>query len=77
MRSGAGDTGSVANETASGEYDAFISYSHSKDMTLAAVLQSALQRFNKPWYKRRALRIFRDETSLAAAPASGRPFAKI
>jgi WD40 repeat protein len=31
-------------------------------------LQSALQRFAKPWWQRRALRIFRDEASLSANP---------
>src|SRR5215213_3984117 len=49
-------------------YDAFISYSHAADGKLAPALQSALQRFAKPWYRRRALRIFRDQTSLAATP---------
>jgi hypothetical protein len=49
-------------------YDAFISYSHAADGKLAPALQAALQRFAKPWYRRRALRIFRDQTSLAATP---------
>ena len=49
-------------------YDAFISYSHSADDLLAPRLQSGLQRFAKPWWKRRAVRIFRDETSLSASP---------
>ena len=49
-------------------YDAFISYSHAADGKLAPALQSALQRFAKPWYRRRALHIFRDQTSLAATP---------
>ena len=49
-------------------YDGFISYSHAADDLLAPRLQSGLQRFAKPWWKRRALRIFRDETSLAANP---------
>jgi cell division protein FtsB len=31
-------------------------------------LQAGLQRFAKPWWKRRAVRIFRDESSLAANP---------
>src|SRR5262249_47500267 len=48
-------------------FDAFISYSHSADIGLASALQAALHRFAKPWYKLRAMRIFRDETSLAAA----------
>lgn len=48
-------------------YDAFISYSHGADARLASVLQAALQRFAKPWWKLRALDLFRDETGLAAA----------
>lgn len=49
-------------------YDAFISYSHAADVQLAPALRSALQRFAKPWYRRRALHIFLDQTSLAATP---------
>src|SRR4029077_16397228 len=49
-------------------YDAFISYSHAKDKPIAAALQSAVQRLGKPWYRRRALRVFRDDTSLSATP---------
>jgi hypothetical protein len=57
-------------------YDAFISYSHTADGTLAGGLQSALHSFAKPWYKRRALHIFRDQTNLAVNPASGLVFAR-
>src|SRR5262245_66115802 len=49
-------------------YDAFISYSHAKDKPIAAALQTVVQRLGKPWYQRRALRIFRDDTSLTATP---------
>ena len=49
-------------------YDGFISYSHAADDLLAPRLQAGLQRFAKPWWKRRALRIFRDESSLSANP---------
>jgi hypothetical protein len=49
-------------------YDGFISYSHAADGLLAPRLQSGLQRFAKPWWKRRALRVFRDESSLSANP---------
>lgn len=49
-------------------YDGFMSYSHAADGLLAPRLQSGLQRFAKPWWKRRALRIFRDESSLSANP---------
>src|SRR5215470_4812500 len=50
-------------------YNAFISYSHAADSTLAAALQSALHSFARPWYKLRALHIFRDQTNLAVNPA--------
>ncbi|CAN5813268.1 hypothetical protein BH23ACT4_BH23ACT4_04240 [soil metagenome] len=49
-------------------YDGFISYSHAADDLLAPRLQAGLQRFAKPWWKRRALRVFRDESSLSANP---------
>ncbi|MGH3701190.1 MAG: toll/interleukin-1 receptor domain-containing protein [Pseudonocardiaceae bacterium] len=49
-------------------YDAFISYSHALDGALAQALQTGLERFAKPWYQQRALRIFRDTTSLSANP---------
>src|SRR5204862_4088609 len=49
-------------------YDAFVSYSHAKDKPIAAALQSVVQKLGKPWYRRRALRIFRDDTSLSATP---------
>ena len=53
-------------------YDAFISYSHAEDKPVAAALQGAIQRLGKPWYRRRALRIFRDGTSLRRRPSCGR-----
>ena len=49
-------------------YDAFISYNHAKDSALAARLQRLIQRLGKPWYVRRAARVFRDDTSLSATP---------
>src|SRR5580765_7802826 len=49
-------------------YDAFISYSHAKDKPIAAALQGAVQKLGKAWYRRRALRVFRDDTSLSATP---------
>ena len=51
-------------------YDAFVSYSHAKDKPIAAALQSVVQKLGKPWYKRRALRVYRDDTSLARPAAS-------
>jgi hypothetical protein len=49
-------------------YDAFISYSHAKDKPIASALQAVVQKLGKPWYRRRALRVFRDDTSLSATP---------
>src|SRR5215472_14444505 len=49
-------------------YEAFVSYSHAVDGRLAPALQSALHRLAKPWYRLRALRVFRDKTSLSANP---------
>lgn len=50
------------------EYKAFMSYSHAADGKLVPALQSALYQFAKPWYRRRAIRVFRDETSLNMTP---------
>ena len=50
------------------KYNAFISYSHDADGQLAPILQTSLHRFAKPWYQLRAVRIFRDQTSLSATP---------
>jgi WD40 repeat protein/tetratricopeptide (TPR) repeat protein/Leucine-rich repeat (LRR) protein len=52
----------------SSKYDAFISYSHRGDGVLAANLQRALERFAKPLFKRRSMRVFRDTTNLDANP---------
>ncbi len=49
-------------------YDAFISYSHRLDAAITARLQTELEHFAKPWYRVRALHVFRDQTSLAASP---------
>ena len=49
-------------------YDAFISYSHTGDGLLAPRLQQSLQRFAKPWWRRRSLRVFHDESTLSANP---------
>ncbi len=53
------------------KYKAFLSYSRAADGKLAPALQSALQRFARPWYKRlqlHTLRVYRDETNLALSP---------
>jgi len=50
------------------KYNAFISYSHAADGKVAPTLQSALEKFAKPWFKLRSLNVFRDEASLSASP---------
>ncbi|MBV8282684.1 MAG: TIR domain-containing protein, partial [Candidatus Eremiobacteraeota bacterium] len=49
-------------------FDAFISYSHAADGQLAAAIQKGLHRFAKPLLRLRAIRVFRDETTLAMTP---------
>ena len=49
-------------------FKAFMSYSHTSGAKTAAALQQALHRFAKPWYRMRALRVFRDQTNLSASP---------
>src|SRR5262249_12689874 len=46
-------------------YDAFISYSHKADARLAWALERHLKKFAKPWYRLRAVTVFRDESSLS------------
>jgi WD40 repeat protein len=60
----------VVGDSARGEarYDAFLSYSRAADEGLASALQRGLQRFAKPWYRLRVLRVFRDDASLSANP---------
>jgi WD40 repeat protein len=49
-------------------FAAFISYNRKADGHLARALQGALHNFAKPWYRVRALRVFRDDASLSANP---------
>src|SRR3712207_2231637 len=51
-----------------GAYAAFISYSHAADGKLAPALQRGLHGFARPWFRLRAVHVFRDETSLSANP---------
>jgi hypothetical protein len=46
-------------------FDAFVSYSHAADGRLAPALRQGLQRFAKPWYRRRAMRVFHDAANLS------------
>jgi len=57
-------------------YDAFISYSHAGDGKLAPAVQRSLHRFAKPLFSRRALRVFRDQSSLAVTPDLWQSIAK-
>lgn len=51
-------------------YDGFISYRHGdRQIEIAQRLQRALHGFAKPFYRLRAVRLYRDETNLSANPA--------
>ncbi|MEU5845655.1 TIR domain-containing protein [Saccharopolyspora shandongensis] len=58
----------MAPESPQSSYDVFVSYSHAKDRPVATALQTGLQKLGKRWYRMRALRVFRDDTSLSANP---------
>ena len=58
-----------AARTATVRYGAFISYSHAASAEVARGLQKWLQSYAKPWWRWRAVNVFRDETDLTAAPA--------
>src|SRR5215213_7541313 len=47
---------------------AFISYSREESTGLAVALESGLERFAKPWYRLRAVQVFRDDSDLSATP---------
>ncbi len=49
-------------------FDAFISYGHAADGRLAPQLQKGLEGLAKPWFARRVLRVFRDDTGLSVNP---------
>jgi hypothetical protein len=49
-------------------YDAFIAYRIVSDHAVAAALQAVLQKLGKPWVRRRALRVFRDDTNIIVTP---------
>ena len=51
-------------------YDVFISYSHGGDDLLSERVQEGLTQFAKPWYRRRALNVFRDRTALVGEPGT-------
>ncbi len=47
-------------------FDVFVSYAH-EDVGLARALASGLSRVGKPWWRRRSLHVFRDETVMTAS----------
>ncbi|HSI11896.1 MAG TPA: TIR domain-containing protein, partial [Chthoniobacter sp.] len=53
-------------------YDAFISYKHGGDKPVASGLQQVLQTLGKSWWRRRTMRVFRDDTTLIPSPALAR-----
>ena len=55
--------------TKAARYGAFISYSHAASADVASGLQKWLQTYAKPWWRPRAIDVFRDQTNLTAAPA--------
>jgi WD40 repeat protein len=61
------DTRVDGGEAKASKFDAFVSYSHATDNRIAPSIVEGLRNFAKPWYKLRALRVFRDETSLPAS----------
>src|SRR5262245_62020066 len=62
-RAGRAGAGPAAART---DYDAFVSYSHAADEPIAAAIQSGLYRLARPFYRLRALSVFRDKTGLGA-----------
>jgi len=51
------------------KYDGFISYRHNESQTtIVRKLQRELHRFAKPWFKIRAVHLYRDETNLGVNP---------
>ncbi len=46
-------------------FNAFLSYSHGEHVQLAAEVQRALHGIARPWYRLRAVRVFRDRSSMA------------
>jgi WD40 repeat protein len=49
-------------------FDAFVSYAHQPDLNIATALQHELERFGRPWYRARVMRVFRDTATLAPGP---------
>ncbi len=62
--------GTADREGSGRTYDVFISYAHAGDAGISAALQQGLQHLAKPWNRRRAMEVFRDETSVSASSGS-------
>lgn len=57
-----------SRRAASADFDVFLSYSQGADHDLAEAIQVGLERFAKPWNRRRALRVFRDNSAMGVSP---------
>ena len=55
----------VQRETPETRHDAFISYSQAADGQMARSVQQGLERLAKPWFRLRAMNVFRDKTGLS------------
>jgi len=60
--------GAAQPDGAAAGFDAFISYNQKADRARAEALRHGLHHFARPWYRLRAVRVFRDESSLSASP---------
>ena len=60
--------GAKVHRLASATAGALITYSSEEFPGLAVALQAGLERFAEPWYRLRAVRVFRDESNLSANP---------
>lgn len=54
---------------ATDRFDVFISYARAASAELADDLHTGLEKFAKPWHRLRAIRVFHDESSMAANTA--------
>src|SRR5947208_1419552 len=67
---GSAPRASAGNANASGPvFDAFISYKQAADRAVAVGVQRVLQSLGIPWWRRRAMHVFRDDTTLVPSSA--------
>lgn len=59
--------GAATDEGGPPEYDAFLSYAH-RDRHVSSAIQKGLHQIGRRLGRLRALRVFRDDTNLAASP---------